>query len=536
MLSRLTIDNYALINHLDISFPGGLVIITGQTGAGKSILLGALSLLLGGKADISVIRDRVRNCVVEAQFTRGDGELIVRRVLTPAGRSRVFVDDEPVSTAELRELALELVDIHSQNQQLLVGRKEFQLSLLDRYSGLSPQVERYNALYDEYLSAVKRLEEKKSSVERNAAQRDYLQSVYEKLDAASLVDGEMEALEEEHTLLANSESLMEGLSTVGLALAREGDSIDSRLKESLNALSKTMKYLPALKALYERIEASRVEMKDIVSEVESCAQSVRFSPDKLEVVENRMALLSDLMRRNGVSTVSELIARRDELKRMLFSAEDDAYEIETLEKEVSAMAENLREQASSLHERRASQAPLLSEKLQASIRELEMPRALFEVCVTRSEGFSRYGCDDVSFLFDANGGVPTGLEKCASGGEMSRIMLCIKALMCRYTGMPTMFFDEIDTGVSGSIADRMGRIIVGMGVSMQVFAITHLPQVACKGDAHFLVYKEGQPLPETRIKKIEGPEREEEIARLLSGENLTPEALANARVLLNGNH
>ncbi len=536
MLSRLTIDNYALINHLDISFPGGLVIITGQTGAGKSILLGALSLLLGGKSDISVIRDRNRNCIVEAQFTREDGDLIVRRVLTPAGRSRVFVDDEPVSTSELKQLALELVDIHSQNQQLLVGRKEFQLSLLDRFAGLSPQVERYNTLYDEYLSAMKRLEEKRNSVARNIAQRDYLQSEYEKLDSASLVEGEMEALEEEHALLANSESLMEGLATAGRALAREDDSIDSRLKESLNALSRTIKYLPAIKILYERIEASRVEMRDIVSEVESYTESVRFSPHRLEVVESRMALLTDLMRRNGVSTVSELIARRDELKRVLSSAEDDAYEIASLEKEVSRMEKNLREQASFLHEGRASQATLLSEKLQNSIRELEMPRALFEVRVTRGEELSRNGVDGVSFLFDANGGDVTMLEKCASGGEMSRIMLCIKALMCQYTGMPTMFFDEIDTGVSGSIADRMGRIIVGMGASMQVFAITHLPQVACKGDAHFLVYKEEKPLPETGIRKIEGQEREKEIARLLSGENLTPEALANARVLLNGNH
>ncbi len=535
MLSRLTIDNYALINHLDISFPGGLVIITGQTGAGKSILLGALSLLLGAKSDTSVIKDRNHNCVVEAQFLRDGGEMIVRRVLTPAGRSRIFVDDEPVSTGELRDLALELVDIHSQNQHLLVGRKDFQMSLLDRYAGISPMVDEYNSLYEEYLLTLKLLAEKRRNVEENAAKRDYLQSIYEKLESASLVEGEMEALEEEHDVLANCESLKEGLSTVEQSLAREGDSIDSRLKESLTALSRITKYMPSLKALYERIEASRVEMKDIVSEVESGMGKIYFSPDRLDAVESRIALLTDLMRRNGADTVSELISKRDELKEMLSSAEDDAIEIETLSREVSAREKRLEEISSALHDRRAAAAPSLSEMLQSSIRDFEMPGALFEVRLTRKEAFSRNGCDEISFLFDANGGDPVELEKCASGGEMSRIMLCIKALMCRYTGMPTMFFDEIDTGVSGSIADKMGRIIVGMGESMQVFAITHLPQVASKGDAHFLVYKEGQPLPETRIRKIEGRDREEEIARLLSGENLTPEAMANARVLLNEN-
>lgn len=533
MLSRLSIDNYALINHLDISFPGGLVIITGQTGAGKSILLGALSLLLGAKSDISVIKDTSRNCVVEAQFSRGDSDLIIRRVLTPAGRSRVFVDDEPVSAGDLRDLALELVDIHSQNQQLLVGRKDFQMSLLDRYSGLSPLVDEYNLLYEDYLAASGRLAEKERLREKTESERVYLQSLYDKLEAASLVDGEMDSLEEEHTVLANSESLKEGLSTAVLAIDGEGNSVDSRLKESLTALSRIKRFIPALEGLCERVEASRIELKDILSEMESFMDKVQFSPERLSEVETRMSLLNDLMHRNGVDTLGELISRRDELKASLSSAEDDILEIERLKKEVSDMKARLEEKAGVLHRKRSENAPVLSELLQSSIRELEMPRSLFEVRVCRRDDISRNGCDDVCFLFDANGGSPVELSKCASGGEMSRIMLCIKSLMCKYTGMPTAFFDEIDTGVSGSIADRMGRIIVGMGASMQVFAITHLPQVASKGNAHFLVYKEEGASPETRIRKIDGVDREKEIARLLSGAAITPEALANARVLLN---
>lgn len=533
MLSRLTIDNYALINHLDIPFPSGLVIITGQTGAGKSILLGALSLLLGAKSDISVIKDTSRNCVVEAQFSHDAGDLIIRRVLTPAGRSRVFVNDEPVPAGDLKELAMDLVDIHSQNQQLLVGRKDFQLSLLDRYSGLSTLVDEYNSLYEDYLSASERLEEKERSLGKTESEKFYLQSLYGKLEAASLVDGELESLEEEHAVLANSESLKEGLSMAILAIAGEGSSLDSRLKESLVALSRIKRFIPALDSLCERMEASRIEIKDILSEMESFVEKVQFSPERLSEVESRMALLNDLMHRNEVTTIGELISRRDEIKSSLSSTEDDIFEIERLKKELDDMKGRLEEKAEVLHQRRLENAPALSGLLQSSIRDLEMPRSLFEVRVCRRNDISRNGCDDVCFFFDANGGEPMELSKCASGGEMSRIMLCIKALMCKYTGMPTIFFDEIDTGVSGSVADRMGRIIVGMGASMQVFAITHLPQVASKGNAHFLVYKEGQPLPETRIRKIDGVDREEEIARLLSGAAITPEALANARVLLN---
>lgn len=536
MLSRLTIDNYALINHLDISFPGGLVIITGQTGAGKSILLGALSLLLGSRADLSVIRDRNRNCVVEGQFNHKGNELIIRRVLTPSGRSRLFLDDEPVSAQDIRDLSLELVDIHSQNQHLLLSSGGFQMSLLDSYAGLSGKVEKYNGLYDKYRQDLKRLQDREREREKSGMEQAYLQDVCDKLVAASLEEGELEELESEHSVLSNCESVKEELSTALSRFFPDNGSIDGNLKEAVSALNRVSRYVPLSRELSERVETVRIEIKDIASEIESVQDKIQYSPGRLAAVEQRISLLYDLMKKNGVDSVSGLIARRDDLLKLLSSTGDDIAEIEELGRTVASEEKQLRELAQEIHRDRVGMAPRLSELLQNSVRDLEMPGATLEVRVSDLNDIARNGRDSVCIYFDANGGNPTELSKCASGGEMSRIMLCIKALMCRYSGMPTMFFDEIDTGVSGSIADKMGRLIVGMGESMQVFAITHLPQVASKGRAHYLVYKEGGEQPETKIRQIDGTERETEIARLLSGATLTPEAIANARVLLNDNN
>ena len=330
MLSRLTIDNYALINHLDITFPGGLVIITGQTGAGKSILLGALSLLLGARADLSVIRDRNRNCVVEAQFSHKGNDLIIRRVLTPSGRSRLFLDDEPVSAQDIRELSLEIVDIHSQNQHLLLGRGDFQLSLLDSYAGLSGRVEEYNILYDKYRENLKSLQERKREREKSGMEQAYLQDVCDKLVAASLVDGELEELESEHSVLSNCESVKEGLSTALSQFVSDNGSIDGNLKEAISALTRVAQYVPLSGELSERVESARIEIKDIASEIESLMERVQYSPGRLAAVEQRISLLYDLMKKNGVGSVSELITRRDNLLKTLSSTGDDIAEIEEL--------------------------------------------------------------------------------------------------------------------------------------------------------------------------------------------------------------
>lgn len=534
MLQRLSIENYALIDHLDIQFPGDLVIITGETGAGKSVLMGALSLLLGAKADASAIKDKNRNCVVEAEFSDQGREVILRRVVSPAGRSRVFVDDEPVSLDELRELSTRLVDIHSQHQHLLLADRRFQLSALDGFAGLGDMMERYKALYEEYVSKRRELAELTDAIALDEKEREYIEFQYEKLNSARLSAGELQELEQEQTILSSSEQIKEYIARAEQLFEGEENSIESSLREMEGILSRLTSYIPEFEDLRARVESSRIELKDVYEDVAAKGANINYSPKRLEEVDNRLALLYDLMRKHGVDSVEALIELRDKLSQRLSKGLDRSLEKEALEKKLSSLEKECSEMAMAIHSSRVAASPELSTVLQQKIRSLEMPLANFEVSVRLRDSFAGDGQDDIVFLFNANGGQLQELSKCASGGELSRIMLCLKSLMASYVGMPTMVFDEIDTGVSGSIADKMGELIVEMGRNMQIFAITHLPQVASKGSAHFLVYKEsdGGQMPQTKIKEISGEQREREIARMLSGSNLTPEALANARVLL----
>lgn len=534
MLQRLSIENYALIDHLDIQFPGDLVIITGETGAGKSVLMGALSLLLGAKADASAIKDKNRNCVVEAEFSDQGREVILRRVVSPAGRSRVFVDDEPVSLDELRELSTRLVDIHSQHQHLLLADRRFQLSALDGFAGLGDMMESYKALYEEYISKRRELAELTDAIALDEKEREYIEFQYEKLNSARLSAGELQELEQEQTILSSSEQIKEYIARAEQLFEGEENSIESSLREMEGILSRLTSYIPEFEDLRARVESSRIELKDVYEDVAAKGANINYSPKRLEEVDNRLALLYDLMRKHGVDSVEALIELRDKLSQRLSKGLDRSLEKEALEKKLSSLEKECSEMAMAIHSSRVAASPELSIVLQQKIRSLEMPLANFEVSVRLRDSFAGDGQDDIVFLFNANGGQLQELSKCASGGELSRIMLCLKSLMASYVGMPTMVFDEIDTGVSGSIADKMGELIVEMGRNMQIFAITHLPQVASKGSAHFLVYKEsdGGQMPQTKIKEISGEQREREIARMLSGSNLTPEALANARVLL----
>jgi len=533
MISRLTIENYILINHLDIAFPGDLVIITGETGAGKSILLGALSLLLGAKADASVIKDPSRNCVVEAEFETEDGPLTVRRVVGAQGRSRSFVNDEPVTLDSLKEMSSSLLDIHSQHQHLLLADRHFQLSVVDGYAGLEQDVKAYAALYQQYTAACRELDALEKSVAQAEKDREYIEFQYGKLAEAHLVEGELDELEALQKQLANSEQIREGLEKAS-ALFEDGQQpLCSVLKEAEATLSRIASFVPGLDAICERLSTSRIELKDISEEIEDRRGKVVSSPERLEEVENRLSLIYELMRRHGAGTVEELISIRDSLSGQLGGCKEDKEKCDELRSRCAELKIRCSAAAEALDKKRSTAAPKLSELLQAQIRELEMPRALFSVSVEKRDAFGPDGASDVLFLFNANGGELQNLAKCASGGELSRIMLCIKSMMSRYVGMPTVIFDEIDTGVSGSIADKMGRMIVEMGSFLQVFAITHLPQVASKGSAHYLVYKDMTSQgPESHIKKLDGEERVREIARMLSGSTLTPEALANAGVLL----
>ena len=551
MLARLHIENYVLIDSLDIAFPGGLSIITGRTGAGKSILLGALSLALGGKAGPEMIGASGAGCVVEAGFEFpadsplraffdendlewNGGRFSVRRVLSASGRSRSFIDDLPVTQGVLAALAGSLVDIHSQHQTLILKDNRFQLSLLDHFAGNSELLERCSDRFHELSALKSRLQEVESILTRMAAERDYNETRLGQLSAASLRDGELEELDEEHKKLANAEEIKGGLYNVtGLFSSEDGRTTDSKLREARKALEKVAKYIPSAAALAERLDSVRLEMDDILSEVEDLQESVDVAPDRLQAVEDRMSLLYGLMQKFGCASVAELISMRDSISDLLTDSTALEDEKISLQKRISAVSADYSSICKALHDARSKAVDSFSGSIQDSLRFLELDRAVFRAeLLEATPGVT--GSDSVRYMFSATGVNPVEVSKCASGGEMSRIMLSLKAMMARYAAMPTMIFDEIDTGVSGSAADSMGSMICRMGEHMQVFAITHLPQVAAKGHAHFLVTKTisqgGKAL--TGIEPITGDARVTEIARMLSGSTITPEAIANAKALL----
>ena len=534
MLQRLLIENYALIDHLDIEFPGELVIITGETGAGKSILLGALSLVLGGRSDQSVLLDRSRNCVVEAVFDDDGKETIIRRVVTPQGRSRGFIDDEPAGVELLRSTAARLIDIHAQHQQLLLAERDYPRTALDTFAGITPKVAAHAALYQEYLEAKQELEALDRKIAEAGKERDYLEFQFRQLDEAQLRAGELESLEEEQKLLANSEMLSGLFAQADQLFEVDGYPVEARIKELSSVSSKIAPFYQEFSQIVDRLDSVRIEIKDLREEIASRGEKIVFSPERLSEVDERLALLYDLMRKFGETGVEGLIAQKDKISERLGLTVDAELERSALQRRIEALRTDCEASAAAIRKARAAAIPGFVGNLTSQIRSLELPQARFDVQMQELPSFGPSGSDSVQFLFDANGHALQPLAKCASGGELSRVMLCIKSLLASHMEMPTLIFDEIDSGVSGSIAEKMGRLIVEMGGRMQVFAITHLPQVASKGKAHFLVYKEKGPdgSLRSRIRKIDGDDRVGEIARMLSGEQVTPEAVANARVLL----
>ena len=538
MLEKLTIQNYALIESLDIEFPDGLVIMTGETGAGKSVLLGAVSLLEGGKADSSILRDPARNCVVEAVFTSGDSQTILRRVVSPSMRSRFFIDDEPVAASAMAEKASQLLDIHSQHSNLLLARGSFQLEMLDVFSGSKKLLEQYSDAHGrikELQKAVEDIAEKISAAEK---ERDGKSSDLRRLEASSLKEGELEELEGEQLRLKNAENLKGNASSAIEFLDGEGTSVLHNLRAAAKNVERLSEFEPRFESLSERLESCRVECQDIVSDLQTFSQSIEDSPSRLVQVEERLDDLYSLMKRFSCKDVSSLISLRDNLSASETDVDDLKQERQRLEKDLLMLLEERRDLSEKLTQKRREGAGRLQKELEKSIRALEMPDARLIIELVPSGDFMPYGTDEPHILFSANPKEkPVELSKVASGGELSRIMLCIKSLMSSYMKMPTVFFDEIDVGVSGSVADRMGQQIVQMGRNMQVVAITHLPQVASKGAAHLLVYKDVTPEGRNtvRLRRLKGKDRVMEVARLLSGENTTRQAIANAQVLLGNN-
>lgn len=539
MLSRLSISNYALISSLDITFPDGLVIITGETGAGKSILLGALSLVLGKRADSSVFCDNTRNCVVEAEFHDKSGEeYILRRVITPAGRSRSFLNDEPVSLADLAAISNRIIDIHGQHQHLLLTDPDYRLGVIDHFAGTAPLLDEYKKIYDEYTA----VEDEAASLEKSIAEEErdaeYRQFQLHKLQEAALVSGEMEALEQEQKALAHAEDIRTGLDAAYACLNPHDISVSQLLKDAATRLSKFAAWDDRLESLASRLESSRIEISDIEREIEDISSSVTVSPQRLDEVEERMSLIYSLERKYGCADVDELIALRDSLATALGGTEQMQDRLSALRQRQQELGTQREVLARRLSEQRRTASGSLSEALQEAVRSLEMPHAVFRAEISGKGRLTATGGDNLDFMFSANGEQSLrDISKVASGGELSRVMLALKGLLARYTSMPTMIFDEIDTGVSGRIADKMGNMIGRMGQNMQIMAITHLPQIASKKGAHYLVYKEFGPdgKASTGIRRIEGEERVMEVARMLSGSELTPAAVENARELLRKN-
>ncbi|MBQ3723239.1 MAG: DNA repair protein RecN [Bacteroidales bacterium] len=550
MLRALHISHYILIDSLDIEFPEGLIIITGQTGAGKSILMGALSLLTGAKADAAVISEGADNCVVEGEFRTDDpavraileengaeweeGSLLVRRVIHRSGRSRSFVNDCPVQVGVLSALASRLVDIHSQHQNLVLSDPAFQREVLDLFAGDGETLDASRAGWRRLLSLRSERRTIREQLERLDAERDYNEARYKRLEDAKLREGELEELEAEQTRLANAEEIKETLSAVGGMLSPsdgEWPGLVATLKEASRLLSRSETFIPEARELASRLDAARIELDDISSELDRLDAAVDVSPQRLETVEDRMGLLYDLLKKYNCSTEGELIASRDALSSLLYDSTAMEERAEALDGEIAQAERKLEELHAALHRARTEAAPKLAARLEERLRFLELERSVFEVAVDPAQP-GENGADAVRFLFSASGKNPVDAARCASGGELSRMMLSLKSLLASLTEMPTMVFDEIDSGVSGSAADKMGSMICTMGDRMQVFAITHLPQVAAKGQAHFLVSKDASGEGGSTIKKLSPEERVFEIARMLSGAVVSEEAVANARRLL----
>ena len=557
MLSRLHVRNFVLIDSLEIDFPEGLIIITGQTGAGKSILLGALSLVMGAKADASMVSEDADNCVVEAEFEMGvndelkalveendaeweDGHLIIRRVVNRSGRSRSFINDCPVPVQVLQDISSRLVDVHSQHQTLLLSDRTFQMELLDYFAGNGELLQQCRQLWKNQSALKSEISALDAKISRLAGERDYNESQYKQLETAALRDGELSELEEEQKQLANAEEIKIGLSSVEelFTAASDGErlSLDSLLKEAAKYLNKVGRFLPAASELSDRLDSCRRELDDVLSDVSYLNSKVDMSQDRLDEVESRMSMLYGLFQKHGCTTEAELIALRDNLSELLFDSTQLEERREELQSQLAKVSEELSTVADLLSKSRAKAAVDFAESIQNSIRNLELPYAIFEVDL-QSAPLSATGADSVVYKFSSTGSNAVDVAKCASGGEMSRIMLALKAMRAKYANMPTMIFDEIDTGVSGSVADKMGSMICDMGSYMQVFAITHLPQVAAKGSAHYLVSKEIDPATSRAvsiIKRLSDNQRVLELARMLSGSVLTDAAIANAESLLKG--
>jgi len=549
MIRSLTVRNYAIIEELEIKFSGGLTTITGETGAGKSILLGALGLILGNRGDASVLKNKEIKCLVEGVFhfqskklsgfleeneIDPDETIILRREISPNGKSRSFINDTPVSLQILKEAGDFLIDIHSQHENLDLNHNLYQLGILDAFSSSSLMLEEYQKEYRKFTSASKELDALKSESEKTRQELDFLKFQFTELENAKITSGETEILEQNLETLSHAEEIKTGLYSVYQIISGEETKVVNQLKETENILVRLEKFYPVAENLRQRIVSSIIELRDISSEIEKLADKTEIDPARLEIIQERLNLLYSLQQKHRVKDIEDLIKLRDEMDSRIMALSTAEFRITDLEKELNILKGRIHELAINISNHRSKAIPSMESTIVNLLVQLGIPNAQFKIENQPLENPGLYGIDSVKFLFTANRKTDLqDIAKIASGGELSRLMLSIKSIISGSLGLPTIIFDEIDTGVSGEIAYRVGKIMKEMSKDRQVFAITHLPQVASKGDQHFLVYKdEKESGTRTEIRQLDKNDRLVEIARMLSGEQTTDAALANARELL----
>jgi len=550
MLTALTIKNYALIDDLQVNFNSGLTIITGETGAGKSILLGGLSLVLGKRADLSSIKDTSKKCVIEATFDIAKYDLkplfkaedldyesltILRREILPSGKSRAFVNDTPVNLDSLQVLGERLLDIHSQHETLQLTNDDFQFQVIDALAENTSALAQYATNLTSYKNLQSELKALQLQKIEAIKEYDYNAFLLKELEDANLVEGELETLEDEYETLNNIEEISAKLSASHQLLGNDEIGVLHQLTEIKQALSKLSGYTTKYKYLFDRVQSSLIELDDIYSEIENSQELLEADPNRLEIVNNKLQVLHNLMQKHSVSGDSELIKIKEVLKEKVDVTENLDEIISNKEKEIENIQMQLDTNALAIHDNRTKILPDLIKQLEDILATLGMPNAKFNVQLKPCESYFSNGKDELEFLFSANkGGQLLELKKAASGGELSRIMLAIKSILSKYIQLPTIMFDEIDSGVSGEISNKMAGIMQQMSKTMQVFTITHLPQIAAKGDTHFKVFKEDvENSTQTKLKKLNPDERLVEIAQMLGGENISNSALAHAKQLLN---
>ncbi|WP_445738089.1 DNA repair protein RecN [Mariniflexile sp.] len=550
MLTSLSIKNYALIDTLQVDFNDGFSIITGETGAGKSILLGGLSLILGKRADLSSLKNTEEKCVIEAVFNISNYKLqalfkaedfdyeaqtIIRREILPSGKSRAFVNDSPVNLNGLQLLGERLIDIHSQHETLQLTSNGFQFQIIDALANNDETLQSYKIELKGYKKLKKELQELLDFQAEAIKEHDYNSFLLNELVEANLVDGEMELLEEEYETLNNIEAIKEKLSEAYLLLNEEQIGIISALTSLKNTFQKLSGFSSKYEDLFNRVNSSLIDMDDIYSEVDVLQEQLEADPNRLEVVDSKLRVLHNLMQKHVANSISELIDIKNQLEEKVSFTENLDDSIQKKRLEIDAKEIELNTISNDIHNKRTAIIPQLKEQLETILGSLGMPNAQFKIEIIYGEEFFANGKDDLSFLFSANkGGNFNELKKAASGGELSRIMLAIKSVLSKYIQLPTIMFDEIDTGVSGEISNKMGDIMLQMSKTMQVFSITHLPQIAAKGHSHFKVFKEDvNDVTQTNLVKLNHDERIVEIAQMLGGLEMSSSAIAHAKELLN---